>query len=275
MKQPAPSLQVCAATLILLAAAVSAPAADSTNAPPAAAPGPGGRAGGGPPMSYGWSYGAGVIAKTQPYVGHDGRVLVIPILAYNGRRVQVYGPFASATLLERGPLTLAATAIYRFDGYEADDAPIFEGLKDRQDTIEAGLRAGLRTPDRRWRVELFAAGDTLHRYGGFRGDLALRHSRRAWGGTWAPELALEVLGSDYTRYYFGVADRDARPGRPAHHPGTALQPRLGFNVIQPVAGPWTCTLRAGAVWLSEEIRNSPLVDEDFELTAFLTVSRSW
>lgn len=232
-----------------------------------------GRPSGPPARRYGWSVGAGLIAKSQPYKGHDGRYVPIPVIAYTSPRFQFFGPVLNWTFFERAPFSAAVTAIYRFDGYEAEDAEIFEGLEDRKDTVEGGLRLDWQTEDRRWRIDLFAAGDTLDRHGGFRGELMVRRTWRVAGGRWAPELGLEAHSPDYVNYYYGVAAEDARPDRPAWNPGGVVQPRVGFSVNQPLTENWSLSLRMGAVWLAEDIRNSPLVDEEVELTSFLFVSR--
>jgi outer membrane protein len=226
-----------------------------------------------PPRYEPWAVGLGAVLTSRPYKDADARFVPMPIVAYHGLRLQVFGPVVRYELLRSGPAALAAAAAYRVDGYESDDAPIFEGLPDRSDTVEAGLHGtcglapGVRA-DASWKH------DVLDRHGGSRADLALRATLPVGPILVTPEAAVDWISAEAIDYYYGVPAPYAAPGRPAYAPDDAWQPRAGLGLASALGGKWFGTIRLSGAYLSSEIRDSPLVDEEWEWRLLLSVTRS-
>lgn len=225
-----------------------------------------------PPRRGEWSIGAAVIAKTESYRGMDDRLIPIPFVSYVGPRLQWFGPVASLTAYEADGFSVAGTARYTFDGYEQGDAPIFEGMPDRDGTLEAGARIGWAFAPR-WRVDGGFLHDALGRHDGFRASLALRRTFTAGKLSAIPELGLEWMDDAVAGYYYGVKPACAREDRPAYAPDDAWEPRLGVSFLYPAGEKWLLSLRLAARLLPEELTDSPLVGDDEELAAFMSVSR--
>ncbi|HOW97490.1 MAG TPA: MipA/OmpV family protein [Kiritimatiellia bacterium] len=226
-----------------------------------------------PPRRGEWSAGAALIAKTESYRGMDDRVIPLPFVSYAGPRLHWFGPVASLAVYESGGFSVAGTARYTFDGYEQDDAPIFEDMPDRDATLEAGARAGWAFAPR-WRIDTSVAHDLLGRHGGFRAGLGLRRTFNAGELTAVPEVALEWMDDAVAGYYYGVQPAYAREDRRAYAPDDAWEPRLGISLLYPVRPKWILSLRLAARLLPDELTDSPLVGDDEEITAFMSVSRS-
>lgn len=225
-----------------------------------------------PPRGGEWSVGAAMIAKTESYRGMEDRVIPIPFVSYVGPRLQWFGPVASLTAYEAGGFSVAGTAQYAFDGYEQGDAPIFEGMPDRDGTLETGARIGWAFAPR-WRIDGGFLHDALGRHDGFRASLAMRRTFTAGNLTLVPELALEWMDDAVAGYYYGVKPAYAREDRPAYAPDDAWEPRWGVSFLYPVGEKWLVSLRLAARLLPEELTDSPLVGDDEEITAFVSVSR--
>jgi outer membrane protein len=221
----------------------------------------------------GWQYGVAVMAKSQPYRGSGWRVLPFPTLAYLGPRVQWFGPFVSVRAMGDRAAAVALVAAYHFDGYETADDPIFEGLGDRRDTIDAGLR--LAADVRNWRTSATLWQDTLDRHGGRRAELTLAYGHRVKTWIIEPGVELELLSHEVVRYYYGVPEDAAREGRPAYSPPAALNVLARLAISHSLPRGWRGRLACSGTRLADEITSSPLVDEEFEWRSMLAFSRSW
>lgn len=227
-----------------------------------------------PPRRRGeWALGAAALVKSQPYKDHGARFIAIPNISYIGPKLKVFGPIVSYTLVDIDEVEFGLTGMYRFDGYETDDGEIFEGLDDREDTFEVGAQVTYRFRPR-WRLGAMLSQDVLDRHGGQRGDLTLRRSFELKKVMLTPEFNVEWLSGSYTAYYYGVPAEDAREDRPAYEPGDAFSARAGIAVTRPFGSAWLATGRVSLTRLSSEITDSPLVDESWEWSTLIAVTRS-
>jgi outer membrane protein len=226
-----------------------------------------------PPRRGEWSVGAAFIVKTESYRGMDDQIIPIPFVSYVGPRLQWFGPFLAYMLYEHGAFSASGVARYTFDGYEQDDSSFFEGMPDRDATVEAGARAGWSFPPR-WKIDAGVLHDLLDRHGGFRASLGLRRTLNVGRLTLIPELALEWMDDAVAGYYYGVAPEYAREDRPAYTPDDAWEPRMALSLLYPVRAKWLVSLRLAARRLPNELTNSPLVKDHEEVTAFISLSRS-
>lgn len=159
------------------------------------------------------------------------------------------------------------------DRYQGTDT-VFDGMDSRTGQRVFGIATDWYTP-----VGLIS-GD-LARYTG--NDAGGQHVKLSWGvPLWLGErldviadVGLDWLSREKVQYDYGVRDHEARPGRPAWHPGSASIPRAGLVAEYGLRDHWTLF---GALDVSRRpgaLRRSPLTDghrEDFyiEIGVILT-----
>ncbi len=216
--------------------------------------------------------GAGVIGRSSPYVGSDTTVLQpIPVITYNGERLQWLGPNVGYGLVGTGRWRLAASASYRIGVYEESDSPALAGLGDRDSTLMAGLRFRFEVPGG-VNLSLRYEHDVLDRIGG--GAATARISKGFQAG-WlriVPQLQVNWLSADLTNYDFGVPPGAATSTRPAYSTGSSISYEAGFGSFIELTESWRIVLSLSAEFLADEIEASPIVAEDRVIKGFAAIT---
>lgn len=240
--------------LIGLAAGLVMPswAAEPPAAAPSAAPQP-------PPSR--WTAGAAALVARSPYVGDEVQLRAFPALAYRGERFAVFGLTATYRLtppdVQPG---LGAVANYRFSPYQDSDSRELAGMHDRGQTLEGGLRAGYRLPAA-LEVEAEALTDTLAVNNGQRVRLGLARRYRSGDWLWRPDVGVEWLSPNLTRFLYGVGPNEATDTRPAYEPGAGWRTTANVMLMRTLASDWVVTLMAGGSLLDRAASDSPIVDK--------------
>ncbi len=215
----------------------------------------------------GWSIGAGGRLETAiiPELGLNGDTL--PILGYHDENLYFYGAALGAHLWDRDGLKLDFIGQFRFDGYKNDDSPLLNGLRERKNTVDAGLGLSYASPYGELRLEV--VGDTMRRHQGVEASLSLSR-RYAWRRfLLEPYLQLDWQSDKLVNYYYGVSAAEARPDRPAYQAEATFNPQLGFNTWYRLSKNQRLLANLGLTSLGSGIGDSPLIDTRLRATAFL------
>jgi outer membrane protein len=216
--------------------------------------------------------GVGVIARSSPYRDYNGAVSqVIPAIAYNGERLQIYGPKIQFGIVGSGKLRLAATGRYRIGVYNEDDSVFLAGMGDRDDTFMAGLAVQAVLP---LGVEVSASYelDALGRIGGGEARIAVDKSLQYGVFRFSPEIAYNWIGSELSNHDYGVAESQATTARPAYYPGDTHSIEAGVNMFIEVTRDWLIVMNVAAELLSDEVTASPIVSEDYVIKGFAAIN---
>ena len=216
--------------------------------------------------------GAGVIGQSSPYTGSDATVLQpIPVITYNGERLQWLGPNVQYGIWGAGKARLALSASYRVGAYEEDDSPYLAGMGDRNSTMMAGLGFRYEIPGG---VNLLVRyeHDALNRIGG--GTAAARLSKAFQAGIFrlVPQLAVNWLSSDLTNHEFGVDASAEIPGRPQYAPGSSISYAAGFGSFIELSEDWRIILNVSAEYFDDAVKNSPIVEDDYIVKGFAAIT---
>ena len=76
------------------------------------------------------------------------------------------------------------------------------------------------------------------------------------------KAGVEWQSAKVNRYYYGVSTADVRPDRPLHVPNGGMSYEFGVSVTYPIASRHALQFRAGTVFLSSGIADSPIVVRD-------------
>jgi len=216
--------------------------------------------------------GLGMIARTSPYRDYNGSVSqFIPAITYIGERLQVFGPRFQYGIAGSGKLRLALAGQYRIGVYEEHDSPALAGMGDRENTLLAGLVIQAELPagvD----LELGYKHDLLDRIGG--GEASLNLSRRLQSGIFriTPQLGLNYLSSDLSNYDFGVPANKATATRATYQLDSTTSIEAGIGLLIEIKRGWLLLVNVSVEKLSDEVADSPIVDQDSVTKGFAAIN---
>ena len=216
--------------------------------------------------------GMGVIARSSPYLGYSGAVSqVIPAVAYNGERLQIYGPKIQFGIIGSGKLRLAATGRYRIGAYNEDDSEFLKGMGDRSDTLMAGLAVQAVLPGG-FEMSASYEHDVLDRIGGGEARIAFDKSLQFGVFRFAPEVAVNWVGSQLSNYDYGVSESQATTERPAYYLGDTYNVEAGVSMFIEITRDWLFFMNVAAESLGDEVTASPIVSEDYVIKGFAAIN---
>jgi outer membrane protein len=220
------------------------------------------------------SLGLGVMVERDIYKGVDTEVQPAPFLRYeNGPfEIRAYeGVDATYTFFRTDRFSVAVGGFYEQDeGYDPDDSDYLKGMKTLDDLFGAGLY--LETE-----VAGFTAGLQIHQdlsgeSDGQEVELSVFYPWFVAGFEIRPELSVTWLSEKTVDYYYGVSAGEARSDRPVYSPSSSFAFGLGLMIQRPIFGDFTAVGMVEASTFGSEIKDSPLVDEDFGWDAVFGVT---
>ena len=212
----------------------------------------------------GFLYGAAIGIQREIYEDYDRRVIPLPILGYRGEKLNVFGPFISYEILSAGDFSFLAKAKPRFGGFDESDSDVFEGMEEREFTMEIGL--GLNYERDNWKFEFAGLHDALDRSNGTELSASLGKVIRLGSVFVEPEADLSFLDSKHVDYYYGVDQAEATNFRPEYEGDNALNFSLGVSLTTPVFFDGLTRISLKNTWFDSEITDSPLIDSDSSLS---------
>lgn len=221
-----------------------------------------------PASPFKFGIGAQVMVASNPYRGGDTVVLALPMLTYVGERFFVVSPRAGFNVVRHARGSINIIADYRFKGEAFEAEGFLAGMDDREDTVMAGVDASMRTYGR-CRLEVSIMTDVLDRHNGQDVNLVLSRIFRMEKLFLIPGAGLVWRTSDYNDYYYGVKPSEATDERPAYDPGSTLEWFARLLLRYDFSDHWSLAGAARLEGLSDELRDSPIVDKDYLTTVFV------
>lgn len=219
----------------------------------------------------GFVYGAGLIVSAEPYRGFDTRVIPLPVLGYQGERLRILGPFVSYDLIQADNSRLSLRAAPRFQGYDDSDSDFFEGMQDRDSSVDAGLGFNYDRDD--WKFEAAAMVDALGKSDGYELSTKVGRVFRKGPIFLEPSLALSYLDDNNVDYYYGVREGEQTDFRAAYKGDATINATIGFSVSTPILFGGFTRLAMQHTWNGSNINDSPLVNSDSQWSVQLMFSK--
>lgn len=206
-----------------------------------------------------WGLGAGAGIEQAPYKGYGTRFTPIPLIFFENKWVHAFGTTLDLKIGKWNNVSMSLRGKYALgDGYKQSDAPILNGMQNRNGAFWYG-------PALSWHTAFGTlSGDFLA--GGNKGEMAsidLRKSFEYGQFSIEPHVGAEWLGSKYVDYYYGVRPSEVRAGRPAYSGKSTYDMSVGARVDYQFTRHQIVILDVGASHLGSGITDSPLVGKRF------------
>jgi outer membrane scaffolding protein for murein synthesis (MipA/OmpV family) len=192
---------------------------------------------------------------------------LVPLYLYNGKYLFARGTSGGIHLYDSDRLQLNALARYRFSQLKPSRNEYYEGLEEREQTVEAGVEALWRTD---WgRLKLQWLTDTLDRHNGDFMSVSYRYNWDFGNFSFSPFISWTWEDADLTNYYYGVSESEARADRPAYTPGKSEWLRFGLNSTWWLNDRISLFANVGFGGPDNAVTDSPLVEEDSGSAVFI------
>lgn len=213
--------------------------------------------------------GIGVVYRNSVYRKDDAKVMPIPMVYYESEDFFFKGRAVGYHLVKKGGLSLDILGQWRFDGYDDSDSRFLRGMDDREMTLDAGIE--LSYNDGWGKTSVSFVSDILGRHDGQ--EISVSYGKRFTKGKWAFTPAAGAIWHSHNLadYYYGVRPNEALAQRPAYSVGEAWNPMVRVNVMYQINKQWSAMGIIGYEWLDNEISDSPIVDDDYQIQCMVGV----
>lgn len=214
-----------------------------------------------------WGIGLGGVLEDAGYKDVGSETNFLPVFYIETERFRLVGPSAAFELYSGSDFELSLVGQYRSDGYEAADGDIFNGMEDRDGSVDVGLEAEYETDFGDFELGVLADASGTHK--GHEVSLAYSIPFTLSRGVISPYVAYELQSSKLVDYYYGVRESEATAWRPFYKPGSTNNVEVGIN------SEWLFGDRHGFVAnvsfakRGREIEDSPLIDSANETSLTL------
>ena len=194
---------------------------------------------------------------------HDDTFLPLPIISYEGERFYVRGLSAGVHIwkneMHEVSLGLSYSAL-SFDSSKTDDRRL-KKLEDRYSSIDADLQYNLRTDYGHAGIKV--SRDILGNSDGFSAEAYYKYPFSIGQVYISPGAGVRWDSQEQIDYYYGVSSRESRrSGLDKYDPDGGFSPFLSLEADWCFTENWSVMAGGRVDFLSSEIKDSPMVDDD-------------
>lgn len=210
--------------------------------------------------------GAGIMAEKSPFQGVGTEVTPIPIVDLSYGDLYFRGTELGYEVWEKDKFAvdvfLAALEGYEVEGGDLDKG--YQKIDDRDAQIEGGLSISYKLPEDFELTARIALGSEGNRYTLEGGKLYFVGEKTII----KPALYATFNDSGFTDYYFGVSEKETnRAGNEkiggAYDPGSSQSFGFEMMVEHGMSESLTIVGMGGMEYLSSEVKDSPIVEDNF------------
>lgn len=211
-----------------------------------------------------FSLGAGVAVVENPYKQYDNDFWPVPVVNYEGDNFWFRGLGAGYYLWNDQTDKLSVMAYYLPQYFKPGDSDNrqLRRLDKRKSTMMAGFSYTHFTQYGFLRTSL--AGDTLDNNNGILWDIAWLYRYTNGGLTLTPGIGAEWNSDNMNEYYYGVSRKESRrSGLDDYDPEDGWNPYVELTASYQLTDSWTVYGTGRYTHLSDEIKDSPMVDKSW------------
>ena len=213
------------------------------------------------------SLSAGGAVVSSEYRGVSALGYPMPLVNWDDERFYVKGLGAGAYLWKSATTKLSTGLEYlpaHFRPHDSDNAAMKQ-LDKRYSSMLAFAACEYFSSD--WgNLRFKVAADVLDNSGGFLADISYSNPVELGAVILTPAVGVLWTSADYNDYYYGVsAGESLRSGLASYEADGGFSPFASLRVDFALSPHWGLYAIASSMLLSEEIRDSSMVDEDVKL----------
>ncbi|MCG8707677.1 MipA/OmpV family protein [Brenneria sp. 4F2] len=219
------------------------------------------------------SLGLGAAGATSVYRGDDNPIYPLPMLSYESENFYFRGLGAGYYLWNDDRNRLSLTAYYLPLGFKPGDNDDIRmrQLDKRRGTLMAG--AAYRHIAEWGEIRTLLTGDTLDYSNGFIWDTAYLYRFTLGDLTIVPGIGVTWFSENMNRYYYGVSSQEsARSGFRRYQPGDGWAPYAELSASYQINPSWSAWAVGRYTRLSDEMKDSPIVDSSYSALMSIGVS---
>lgn len=210
------------------------------------------------------SLGAAAGIAAEPYRGYKTKVYPVPIINYENDNFYFRSLAAGYYLWNDQQNKLSITAYYLpqfFKPGDSDDERM-KRLDKRRSTLMAGLAY---SHNAEWgTIRTVLSGDTLNNSNGMLGDAAYLYRFTPDSWTLVPGVGVTWSSKNQTKYYYGVSENESqRSGLDSYKPGNSLATYVELTANYKFNPNWNAFVTGRVIRLSNEVKDSPMVDKSY------------
>ncbi|BBN80646.1 structural protein MipA [Pseudoalteromonas sp. A25] len=208
--------------------------------------------------------GLGLFNGSTEYKDIDTEVYLLPVLMYEGENFSLSPSRAEYYFQFSGNMWVSAIGALRLQGYEADDNATFKGMDNRSIGFDLGASVNFYDAEIGF-LSVEWLTDVAGKSEGDEVSAIWAYPIEGKSVTITPSVFWRWQSEDLVNYYYGVKAKEVTATRAAYTPdaastfGAALS--LDYKLTQSV----TLFSEISAYSLDDEIKNSPLVDDDKDM----------
>lgn len=215
-------------------------------------------------------------ATTGAYAHYDDKPLVVPALAWQGKRFFASPGSLGMYLYKADGLKVSALVTpytLRFKTDDVNDAQL-RRLHSRQMSAMAGVSAEYSAG---WgAVAASVKREVSGHGGGVESSLHYSYPIQAGRFTWVPRVGVVHSSARLLDYYYGITDEEAqRSGLAVYEPGSTTSPSLQIAVSTPLGTKWRATGVVANQWFGDAVKDSPMARQGSQSSAFISLMRSF
>lgn len=211
-----------------------------------------------------WSLGAAALVSPDAYRGYQDRVYPVPVIDYEGDDFYFRTLTAGYYLWKDQENQLSIMGYYTPWGYRPGDSDDdrMKRLDKRRGTLMAGLAY---SHNAEWgTIRTTFTGDTLNNSNGLVGDVAYLYKFDLDALTLVPGVGVMWNSKNQNKYYYGVsANESRRSGLDSYTPGDSWAPYLELSANYQINKSWNAFFVGRYMKLSDEVKDSPMVDKSY------------
>ncbi|WGS54891.1 MipA/OmpV family protein (plasmid) [Paraburkholderia sp. D15] len=206
-----------------------------------------------------WGLGAGAGFEAAPYKNYGTKFTPIPLFYFDNKWVHAFGTALDLKVGKWAGVNVALRASYAVgDGYKGSDAPILNGMQDRNGAFWYGPSLSWHTAYGTLSSDFLAGGNK-----GQQAEIGFFKEFEYGEFTFAPHAGIQWLSSKYVDYYYGVRPSEVRAGRPAYNGKSTWNESMGARVDYRLTAHQGLLFDIGVSHLGTGTTDSPLVGKRY------------
>ena len=208
--------------------------------------------------------------QSSPYKGHDDRALPAPFISIDADRFYLRGLEAGGYLFTGEHQAISLGVSYggqKFEPDDADDARL-KKLDGADPTLSAYIQYTLKGDY--GNAGLKVLHDILGKSRALSAELYYKYPFALGSVRLSPGAGLAWDSQKQLEYYYDVSPHEARKsGLDVYRPEAGFSPFLSLEAVWQFNETWSLMAAEKVLFLSDEIKNSPLVDDGRVFSTFI------